>query len=464
MATTGFWPVKGNLKDVLNYAENPDKTTDKKFLDDDLWNVLQYAGNDQKTDQRMYVSGINCPPQRAYEVMMATKNRYGKLGGNVAYHGYQSFREGEVTPEEAHRIGLETAQRMWGEEYEILVTTHLNTENIHNHLVLNSVSFRTGRKFENHISDHYKLREISDAVCREYGKSVLEGTRFYGGEKDGHWVRKQGGMTHRDMLKRDIEKVLPTCKDMYDFEAQMRALGYSFPRDGDYAHRTILAPGWKRPIRLDSIGYSKDAMWDRFDKNYEDPNFYRVRNYNPPYKPKLYPLLELEKQLEWRIDHTQDGFVVLLDAMFYIFIALLRLALDDRGYEQRSQPLSPELRAEVRKMEEYSKQGELLSRYDIHTTQELFAFREQRNKQLEELSAERQKIYNKARRAAPAEKERLNAEARAISAQLKPLREERDRADRIYNRSVPRIQELLALERKTEIQTRNKLRERGYER
>ncbi len=464
MATTGFWPIKGSLKDVLNYAKNPDKTTDKKFLDEDLWNVLQYAGNDQKTDQKMYVSGINCPPQRAYEVMMATKNRYGKLGGNVAYHGYQSFREGEVTPEEAHQIGMETAKRMWGEEYEILVTTHLNTENIHNHLVLNSVSLRTGQKFENHISDHYKLREISDAVCREHGKSVLEGARFYGGEKDGHWVRKNGGMTHRDMLKRDIEKVLPACKDMYDFEAQMRALGYSFPRDGDYAHRTILAPGWKRPIRLDSIGYTKDALWDRFDKNYEDPNFYRVRNYNPPYKPKRFPLLELEKDLEWRIDHSRDSVEVFLDGLFYLFLALLKIAMEENAYKERRQPLSPELRAEVRKMEEYSKQNQLLGRYDIHTAQELLAFRDKRNGQLEELAAQRQKIYNKARRASPEEKERLNAEARAISTKMKPLREERNRADRIYNRSVPRIQELLELERNTEIQTRNKIRERSRDR
>ena len=85
---------------------------------------------------------------------MATKRRFGKLGGSVAYHGYQSFAEGEVTPE-AHRIGLATAKRMWGKDYEVVVTTHLNTENIHNHFVVNSVSFRTGRKFENHISDHF---------------------------------------------------------------------------------------------------------------------------------------------------------------------------------------------------------------------------------------------------------------------------------------------------------------------
>lgn len=105
--------------------------------------------------------------------MMATKRRYGKLGGNVAYHGYQSFVSEEVTPAEAHRIGVETARRMWGDNYEVVVTTHLNTDNIHNHFVVNSVSFKTGRKFENHIRDHIQLRQISDAVCKGHGKSVI---------------------------------------------------------------------------------------------------------------------------------------------------------------------------------------------------------------------------------------------------------------------------------------------------
>lgn len=104
MATTGFWPVKGRLKDVINYAENPDKTTDRKYLDDDLAATLNYVENSDKTDQTMYVSGINCTKKRAYEQMMTTKRRFGKLGGNVAYHGYQSFQSGEVTPEEDYSL------------------------------------------------------------------------------------------------------------------------------------------------------------------------------------------------------------------------------------------------------------------------------------------------------------------------------------------------------------------------
>ena len=136
MATTGFWPVKGRLKDVINYAQNPDKTIERKYLDDDLAATLNYVENGDKTDKTMYVSGINCPKKRAYERMMTTKRRFGKLGGNVAYHGYQSFAPGEATPEMAHEIGLKLAKALWGEKYQVLVATHLDKSNhLHNHFV-----------------------------------------------------------------------------------------------------------------------------------------------------------------------------------------------------------------------------------------------------------------------------------------------------------------------------------------
>ena len=167
MATTGFWPVKGSLKIVIDYADNPDKTTNPKYLDDDLAQVLRYTENDDKTDQRLFVAGVNCTAERVYEEMKAVQTRFGMKGTNVAYHGYQSFKTGEVTPEVAHQIGVQTARRMWGDRYQVIVTTHLNTKTVHNHMVVNAVSFRDGKKFQNHISDHIRLREVSDELCRE---------------------------------------------------------------------------------------------------------------------------------------------------------------------------------------------------------------------------------------------------------------------------------------------------------
>ena len=134
LAVTGFWPVKGQLKAVLDYADNPDKTTPQRYLDSDLYDTLKYAANDAKTDRTMFVAGINCSKQNAYAEMAAVQKRFGNRGSVVAYHGIQSFREGEITPETAFEIGKETARRMWGDRYQVLVTVHLNTENIHCHL------------------------------------------------------------------------------------------------------------------------------------------------------------------------------------------------------------------------------------------------------------------------------------------------------------------------------------------
>ena len=104
------------MKDVIDYAENPDKTTDQKYLDNDLYRALSYTQNDEKTDKKMYVSAINCPKHDPYGAMIATKKQFGKMAGNMDYHGYQSFKPGEVTREEAHKIGMETAKKMWGDE------------------------------------------------------------------------------------------------------------------------------------------------------------------------------------------------------------------------------------------------------------------------------------------------------------------------------------------------------------
>ena len=118
---------------MLDYADNPDKTMPQRYLDSDLYDTLKYAANDAKTDRTMFVGGINCSKQNAYGEMVAVQKRFGNRGSVVAYHGIQSFRAGEVTPEAAFEIGKETARRMWGDRYQVLVTVHLNTENIHCH-------------------------------------------------------------------------------------------------------------------------------------------------------------------------------------------------------------------------------------------------------------------------------------------------------------------------------------------
>lgn len=393
--------------------------------------------------------------------MMAVKRRFGKLGGNVAYHGYQSFQTGEVTPEEALAIGRETAYRMWGDKYQVLITVHLNTDNLHCHFVVNSVSFKDGSKFGNHQKDHIKLREISDQVCREYGISVLENSSFWKGQSRGaYWYKKQGGMTHRDMLRQDIAYVLPTCGSRQDFKYQMEALGYTFGRTNEYyAHATITAPGWKRPIRLDSLGYSREVLDDRIRSNWDQgEEFYMILRGRIE-KWRTTALEDEVSRLEFAIEHSYDTATVLVDTLFLILITVLQIA---------EYLMSPDLRHEARNIEQYVSDYHFLQREEIHTVKDLSDSIDNTRQQIAALELERSKADNVRRRAhTPEEVQAAKDERKAITEKIRPLREKVKRAEKIMEKS-PHLYELLQseldVERQAGARARNKNKERNYER
>ncbi len=453
MATTGFWPVKSRLKEVIDYANNPDKTTDKKYLDEDLYATLRYAQNDKKTDQTMCVSAINCPKQRAYQCMMTTKQRYGKFGGNVAYHGYQSFKTDEVTPDEAHQIGIETAKRMW-KEYEVVVTTHLNTDNIHNHIVVNSVSFKTGRKFENHVSDHYKLREISDLICKERGKSVLPPSKFKGSSKKEYWAKKNGGMTHRDVLRKDIDSIIKNSTAWTHFKQNLKGFGYEIVRDENYQHISIIAKGWKRPVRLDSLGknYTIDAIERRMDHNFQTVNYAAI------YRIQKSPLLQLERELEFDINQSHDTATILVDTVFYIILQLLKLTRDIDAWGDGGQAHSPLLREGLTFEKQLKKEYFFMRDNNIRTIGELTTFCREKESEIATLEAERSKIRNSNRRPKwlQERQEKLQA-ARDITKKIKPLREQLKIADSALVR-FPKVWSLLKTEHDIEINALTKKR------
>lgn len=453
MATTGFWPVKSSLKEVIDYAENPDKTIDKRYLDEDLARVINYSKNDKKTDKKMYVTGINCAAPRAYETMITTKKRFGKLGGNVAYHGYQSFANGEVTPEEAHEIGIKTAQQMWGGRYEVLVTTHLNTDNIHNHIVVNSVSFVDGKKFENKISDHKLLRQISDAICLDYGKSVIKNADFYSKNKNIYWLHQSGKMTHRDMLKQDIEESLQIATDRHSFERCLKSMGYKLKKDNN-CNLVVIAPGWQRPIRMKSIGYPDDEIKRRLDENYHKNGFDSGYVF---YKPKEKPLKLL--LIEYNQLKKMNG----IQLTFALISELLKLLTGNNISQDKAKPLLPMLRQEVKNAEKINKEYLLLTKNDIHSVEELSLFIEQKQKQIKILSSQRQGIYNRCRRANGSDKEIFHAKAREFTKKITPLRDEMKIAKSALER-ISYLDDLIKTEKAIESIKVNQRQNRNQER
>ncbi len=409
-----------------------------------MYQTLQYAENDKKTDEKLYVSAINCPVQRAYEHMMTTKLHYGKLGGNVAYHGFQSFKENEVTPEECHSIGVESAKRMWGDEYEIVVTTHLDKHHhLYNHFVVNSVSFRTGRKFENHISDHYKLREISDAICKERGKSVLENAPFYGGEKAAYWLHKQGKKTHRDMLREDIETCLTVATNWDEFRRVLFTMGYEV----DYRRFTIKAKDWERGVRVERLGYTVEGIEKRFNETYYSGHHLADWNSFFYARRKYFPLESVRKKLEFSIEHDKRPEVIYVDTMLLLIILVFQLLKEVAD----AMLISPEMRRAAKDIKQYVADYHFLTDNQIQTTDDLTVTIDETNAKIAELEEKRSKADNKKRRASTSEdKERYKALRKEITEEITPLRKKLKQAEDILDKS-PHLYELLQKEHQAEM-------------
>ena len=201
--------------DSINYVSNEEKTFNEEFIKD-LHRVINYTIDDYKTEQQYFVSGINCGVDTAYKEMMGTKKEYSKTGGILAFHGFQSFKEGEVTPEIAHEIGVKLAEELWGDRFEVVVTTHINTNHIHNHFVINSVSFRDGKRYYDKRSTYAEIRHISDSLCAEYGLSVLDekpcrNSRInYANYYKGVAIRS----TYHSTTKEDIDTTIEAIKEI----------------------------------------------------------------------------------------------------------------------------------------------------------------------------------------------------------------------------------------------------------
>ena len=441
MATTGFWPVRGKLKDIIDYAENPDKTTAKEYLDDDLYDALRYVENDDKTDQKMFVSALNCSKSAAYEQMMAVKRKYGERGKVVAYHGYQSFQAGEVTPEEAHQIGIETARRMWGDRFQVVVTTHLNTDNLHNHFVINSVSFKDGGKYRNSIEQHHEIREISDAICREHGKTVLENSSFHRKQSRGaYWAEKKGNPTHREMLKRDIEYCLRVSYNRDSFYKQLFGLGYTV----DYSRMSVKAKEWDRAVRLSGLGYTADVIDARLARNLYTPRFTAdVWNVNLPKKRRSVLLFYIAHDLGYNIEHSRDVAEIYIDLLFLIIIEALRAVKEFKD----AVIMSVELRHQVRDLKQLIYDHNFLREADIHTFPQLDKYIENTKTQIQELERERGLLRNKIRRESDPVVLADNRASRSeiTKSHIEPLRKNLDRAKRIKDKS-PHLYDLVRQE------------------
>lgn len=372
MATVSLWKVDCRLDHVINYAANIEKTSLKNK--EDLKDVLDYATRSTKTEQKLFVNALNCNPASAYEQMLETKKEYGKKNGILAFHGYQSFAPGEVTPEVAHEIGMKFAEQMWGDRFEVVIATHLDTDCCHNHFVLNSVSFVDGKKYNSCRANNRRMRELSDNLCREYGLSVIENpgpskhiSRFE------YMEEKAGKVTKNVIYRKDIDECILLSENENEFFSQMRKRGYTF----NFSHKyvTISHPLFPKARRLRNLGedYTPDRLAERIENN--------RRQY-----------IDIPEQEDTVKKYFEDLDEENYQQVYVRFITVVRAV---KKRPERNRELQKKFYQEVRKLDRLIEQQNLLCDNDIESYEQLEQFSSSRRDEMSELTKARDILRNK---------------------------------------------------------------------
>ena len=387
MATTSIWKVEQRLDHVIDYAEDELKThkeenESKGIKYKDLGQVINYASRNSKTENGKYVTSINCDVRTAYQEMLTTKKHFNKLGGIIAFHAVQSFKEGEVTPELAHKIGVELAKELWGDRFEVIVTTHLNTENIHNHFVINSVSYKDGKKFYDGHTTYARMRHISDEICERYGLSVLKEkpTKRTNIKYDNFYKKSLGIDYVSDFernVKQDLDYAISQANSYEDFESILRKMKYEIYHRGKSL--SVLHSPRKRPIRINrrfGDDYSEIGIRNQINKKLL--NISNLTNTSkdifPEVNSKFYRKLRIYARKKNKKIIPYSGKLYRL----YIYYGYL---LNVYPKYHNNQYLSNLIREDIKNMDRIQKQKEFISLNKIHSAKELLIFKQEINKQ-----------------------------------------------------------------------------------
>lgn len=368
MATTSLWPIKQTINNTIEYVENKDKT---QIPISDLSNTIDYASNKNKTEEQFYVTGINCDSKNVYQDMILVKKAYNKIDNIQGFHGYQSFKEGEVTPDVAHKIGIQLANEMWGDEFQVVVTTHLNTNHVHNHFVVNSVSMKDGHKYNYSNHEMARLRQTNDFICKEYGLSSLEEkvTR-----KNFNFSKYMNHDNYSTITQRDIDIAIKNSFNYQDFINSMKKMNYEVIER--YGKLSVKHTNMKRNIRIER----------QFGDDYTIDNIYRRIAEEVPDKLTADELTtyNYHKNKYYKNKHS-------LGAMFLYFIFRIKI------YEKspRNYPISEEMKKEINKMEIYNLEVRFMDKNRIDSYEELHCYKEICKEALDVLIYARKRTYEK---------------------------------------------------------------------
>ena len=441
------------------YVENPEKTANPEFYENGdtteqdfqgLDDVISYAVNSRKTEQHKedsdvlerFVSGVNCHSATARAEMLSVKKRFGKEDGTIAYHGYQSFAPGEATPEIAHKIGVELAHQLWGEKYQVVVATHLDKANhLHNHFVLNTVSFVDGIKYYRSAKDYHDLQAASDALCQEYGLSVIENPQPGKTKHYGEWRAEQEQRpTWRGIVRSDIDEVIRQSMTERQFFENLHRKGYEVKVGKDISVRP---PGKERFVRL-ARNFGESYTLEGIRRRILEQSRAVRPLPEPAPKRKHYRVSG-----NWQSRKKVTGF----RALYFHYCYLL--GVFPRQKKQNHKRLHFLLREDLIKLDAITQEARLLAVHRIDTAQQLSSYNSELEIRIADVTSQRKQLYRKQRTAAVKSDEATSAEVSTaiatLSKELNQLRREVKLCSDIAVRSgilLERIQEIQKTQRK----------------
>ena len=427
MAYTSVIPVR-RLDQSVKYVMNKEKTTAVSLED-----AIGYAANRSKTEQSCYETAFACTLESAFADMRHTKERWHKTGGVQGYHLVQSFAADEVTPELAHRIAQELADRVLGGRYEYVIGTHLNTGHIHSHIVWNSVSRIDGKKYHSNGKSYVtQIRAVSDELCRKYKLSVIDTENSNHVAKPyAEWLAEKNNQpTWRTAIRQDVDDAIRQSLTWRQFVAALQDKGYELQFNRKYP--VLRPPGKERFVRFKTLGkrYTPEVIQNRLLY----PQFDRCFVENSP--RIQYGRLHGDKPRR-----KLTG----LRALYYRYL-----------YELGALPRKPRrssyaVRQDAYKLDQRIQQMEFLSRNSIDTLTQLETYRQAKLGEIVQLTAERKSLYK-----ANPDSSRIQQ----ITAALKQLRQEERLCRKIAEHSIE-VQQHLTEARRDRAEQQQREQERA---
>lgn len=404
MAYTSVIPVR-RLDRAVKYVMNKEKTTAVSLQD-----ALDYAANRDKTEQSCFESSYACTLETAFTDMRQTKERWHKSGGVQGYHLVQSFAAGEVTPELAHQIAKELADRVLGGRYEYVIGTHLNTDHIHSHIVWNSVSCVDGKKYRSNYKSYVtEIRAVSDELCRKYKLSVIDTENSHHVAKPyAEWLaEKNNHPTWRTAIRQDVDEAIQQSLTWRQFLNALERKGYEVRMGRKYP--VLRPPGKERFVRFKTLGkrYTPEVIQNRLFY----PQFDRCFVENSPHVQ--YSRLHSGKKSRRKLTG--------LRALYYRYL-----------YELGALPRKPRrpsyaVRQDAYKLNQRIRQMEFLSKHNIDTLEQLETHRKALQTEIGQLQTKRKQLPKT---------DDVQSQHESVNTALKQLRQEERLCRKIAEHSI----------------------------